>query len=395
MRPIRFAIAGLGAVSRRIIAAVSGAAHIELVAGADTDPHALLEFETRSGRPGYDSIEALCARDDIDAVWIATPNALHAAHTKIAAAQGKHVIVEKPMALTMREADEMNLAAESAGVKLLIGHSQVSSAPIRKMRELIDSGRLGRVIQLNTWHFNDWLQRPRVASELDTRQGGGIVFRQAPHQVDTIRYLGGGMLKSVRAIAGQADPHFKTEGHYTAFAEFNDGAAATMVYNGYGHFDISELTWGIGEVPKPKAGAKVRAPEARATGAVDMEFKRLNPYVTDEMALDEKSTPSFAGLTIISCEGGVMRQSPKGIFVYDEAGCEEISCGPHSGREVTLLQSLQQALHGGADPVPDGRWGKATLEVCLAMLQSSLVRSDVILQYQTPYPGETLVHQRS
>lgn len=381
MPPLRLGIAGLGAVSRRILASVERLPDVTMQAGADIDADAVRNFQARRGGRGFGSVEAMCDSGLIDAIWIATPNALHAEHAIAAAERGIHVIVEKPMALTLEEADRMIAAADRSGIELMIGHSQVSSPPIRAMREVIASGRIGRVIQINTWHFNDWLQRPRVADELDTRSGGGILFRQAPHQADIVRYLGGGLLASVHAAAGRADPNFGTEGHYTAFAKFADGTPATMVYNGYGYFDIAELTWGIGEVPKPARDDGVRKP--RVTTAVDARFKQDHPYVSDEMASREAEVPSFAGLTIVSCERGVLRQSPRGIFVYDESGCEEIPCNWREGREATALRELQRALAQRQPAFPDGRWGRATLEVCLAMLRSSAEGAEIRLTRQT------------
>ncbi|MBA2690087.1 MAG: Gfo/Idh/MocA family oxidoreductase, partial [Burkholderiales bacterium] len=235
-------VAGLGAASRQILPQIARIPELELTAGADIRPAALEEFQAKYRGKAYDSVQALCESGAIDAVWIATPNVFHAEHTVIAAQCGKHVIVEKPMAVTLAEADQMIAAAERNGVKLVQGHSKIYSPAIQKIREVVLSGRLGRVIQIDTWNSNDWLQRPRLESELDTRIGGGVCFRQGPHQADIVRYLGGGQVKSVRAKTGRADKNFATEGDYTAFLEFEDGTPATMVFNAYGYFNIAELT---------------------------------------------------------------------------------------------------------------------------------------------------------
>jgi phthalate 4,5-cis-dihydrodiol dehydrogenase len=356
---------------------------MELTAAADIRPAAREEFQAKYRGKAFPSVEAMCRSGEIDAVWIATPNVFHAEHTVIAAECGKHIIVEKPMAVTLAEADAMIAAAEHHRVKLVQGHSKIYGPAIRKIRQIVRSGRLGRAIQINTWNSNDWLQRPRLASELDTQSGGGVCLRQGPHQVDIVRYLGGGQVRSVRASTGRADKNFNTEGDYTAFLEFDDGTPATMAFNGYGYFDIAELTWGIGEGGKRLVEADMHAGKARLAAAVNQDTKYANPRTTEDRAGRERSTQSFFGLTIVACERGAIRQSPQGLYVYSETGREEIACAIDDGRAAELNE-LQQAIRQDRPPFPDGRWGKATLEVCLAMLQSSSERREIALSHQVP-----------
>jgi phthalate 4,5-cis-dihydrodiol dehydrogenase len=375
-------MAGLGAASRQILPHIAQLPEMELAAGADVRPDALANFESRYGGKVFASVEAMCASGEIDAVWIATPNLFHAEHTVTAARHGKHIIVEKPMAVTLAEADRMIEAADRHGVKLVQGHSKIYGPAIRKMREIIASGRLGTLIQINSWNFNDWLQRPRLASEVDTEAGGGVCFRQGPHQIDIVRYVGGGLVRSVRAATGRADPNFATEGDYTTFLEFEGGARATAAFNGYGFFDIAELTWGIGEGGK-RIRETDRMPRRRLAGVVDPHTKYSNPRTTEEQAVRERADQSFFGLTIVACEGGVIRQSPAGLYVYSQAGREEVACLPDEGRSAELRE-LYAAVTQDRPAFPDGRWGKATLEVCLAMLQSSHEHREVTLAHQTP-----------
>jgi len=379
-KPLRIGVAGLGAASRQILPHVARLPGLELSGGADIRSDALADFEARYRRKGFPSVEAMCASGEVDAVWIATPNACHAEHTVTAARHGKHVIVEKPMAVSLDEAEQMIAAAERNGVKLVQGHSKIYSPAIQQIRAIVHSGRLGGVIQINTWNFNDWLQRPRLASEIDTKLGGGVCFRQGPHQVDIVRYIGGGLVRSVRAATGRADANFATEGDYAAFLEFEGGARATLAFNGYGFFDIAELTWGIGEGGK-RMRETDRAGKRRLAGPVDPHTKYGNPRTTEEQAVRERADQSFFGLTIVACERGVIRQSPSGLFVYTQAGREEVACRLDEGRSAELRE-LQQAIAQDRPAFPDGRWGKATLEVCIAMLQSSQQRREVALTHQ-------------
>src|SRR2546428_360730 len=124
--------------------------------------------------------------------WISTPNQFHCEHTITAASHGKHVVVEKPMALTLDEAQRMTAAAEKHGVQLLCGHTASLMAANQAMRRLITSGAIGDVQAINVWSYTDWMFRPRMPQELDIRTGGGIVYPPGPPPGDTRRLPGGG-----------------------------------------------------------------------------------------------------------------------------------------------------------------------------------------------------------
>ena len=148
-------------------------------------------------------MEKLCADPDVDVVWVATPNQFHHDHTVMAAEHGKHVICTKPMALTVAECQSMCDAADRHGVKLLCGQTYSMSPDVQAMHDVAASGELGRLIAINCWFHTDWLLKPRVAEEVDEALGGGVVFRHAPHLIDTVRLLGGGLVRSVRGAVGR------------------------------------------------------------------------------------------------------------------------------------------------------------------------------------------------
>src|SRR5919112_5948101 len=121
------------------------------------------------------------------------------------------------MAISLDEGKAMVEAAEKNGTKLLAGHTMSFSTPIRAMRKIIQSGEIGEVRAINMWAYTDWLLRPRTADELDPNQGGGIPYRQGPHQIDTLRLLGGGKLRSVRGTTGKWFPGRPIAGYYSAY----------------------------------------------------------------------------------------------------------------------------------------------------------------------------------
>jgi len=387
---LRIGLAGVGSVSRTILPEIEAAPDVRLVAVADLRQEALDQCRERYGSVGYTSVEAMCEDPNVDAVWICTPNMYHAEHAITAAEHGKHVICEKPMAVTLEQAQDMVAAVERNGVHYVQGHSKIFDAPIRRMREIVSSGELGRLIQINTWEYKPWLSgQPRLPSEVDSRVGGGVLYRQGPHQIDIVRGIGGGMVKSLRAIAGRWYPAFPdAEGDYTALLEFEDGTAATMVFNGYGYFDITEMTWNIGEGGQETDPNRPRGPRQAAAADTQTKYAFAATRAESERQRREGGATRhqpFFGLTLVSCERGDMRQSPDGLYVYTSEGREEVSLeGRAHGRGE--LGELRDALSEDRPTFPNQRWGMASLEVALAILQSSREHREISLSLQVPVP---------
>ena len=379
--PLRLGIAGFGNAGSAVWHDLKSMTDVVLSAAADLrgDAFEPLRQNNRAVRT-FGSVEEMCAWRGVDAIWIATPNEFHAAHAIAAAQNGKHLVCEKPMALSLAECDRMIEAAEKNRVRLLM-HSKASDPPVAKMGEVVASGRLGRVIQISTWNYKGWLRSPRLPSEVDSARGGGVVYRQGPHQVDIVRWIGGGMVRSVRARTGKWHPRLDTEGNFSAFLEFDDGTPACLVFNGYGFFDITEWTWGIGE-----GGTEVSRrprPGSSAGGPVD-EAQRYSGLNRSERARRQGARKQpFYGLTLVSCEKGDMRQSPEGLYLYTEEGREEVACPPYLGRGAELLE-LYEAVTRDRPVFTDGRWGMATLEVILAILESSRQGREIFLSHQVP-----------
>src|SRR5581483_244540 len=164
-RTMKLGIAGLGVGANTVIDQAEHADFVELVAAADVRPQALAAFQERFGGKGYDTVEGLAGDPDVQVVWVSTPNPLHCQHTVTLLEHGKHVIVEKPMATSLREAEEMVEAAERNGVKLMCGHTASLLPGFRAMRRVISSGRIGKVEAINCWSYVDWIFRPRMPDE--------------------------------------------------------------------------------------------------------------------------------------------------------------------------------------------------------------------------------------
>ena len=383
-RPIGIAVAGLGSAARMMLPSLQDHPRWKLSAITDIDRDTLASVADMTGARASVDLDAMLAAPDVDVVYIATPTLLHATHVRAAAAAGKHVIVEKPRAETASAALAMIEAAERAGIFLIVGHSRSFDIAIRRMREIIAAGTLGRPRMIQSTVYTDWIYRPRRPDELDPDQGGGVIFRQGAHQFDVIRLLGGGMLKNVRASLFDMDASRAAVGAHSVFLSFEDGAAATAVYNGYGCFMTSELCFGVGERgfedPVEGLGAARRAYLARSGGSED-GLKRVRA------AGQARGIPPhhpFFGLTLVSCEAGDLRQAPDGLFLYTARGREHIPFPPERNVYDAVLAEMAQAIDSDTRPLHDGRWGLANLEVCEASLRSARSGTEQALVRQVP-----------
>ena len=312
---LRLGMAGLGVASTQILPPIAKLPFIKITAAADMRADAVAKFREQYQAEGYTSIEDLCASPNVDAVYIATPNSLHAEHAIIAAKHKKHIIVEKPMAMNLAECDAMNEAADKYGVKLLCGHTHSFDPPIRKIREIVKSGELGKLCMINTWNYNEFMYRPRMKHELAMTRG--VVLNQGPHHVDIVRLIGGGMVRSVRAMTGVWDPARQWEGSYTCYLEFEDGTPATLVYSGYGFFDTAELFDWVGEggqyrAPETNLSVRAKLREVRTAEEEEqlkegMRFGGKREGEFSHVWSGERKQPFF-GHTVVSCREG--RHSP-------------------------------------------------------------------------------------
>lgn len=385
--PVRFGIAGIGNEGAGIIPFFDVVDGVELAAVADLRVDALDAFkEDHPSAATFTSLKEMCASGAIDAVWISTPSQFHAEHAITAAEAGVSVVLEKPMAVNIDDAHRVVEAFDKSKARFVL-HSHASDPPIKKMREIIASGRLGRPVGIHTTMHKGWLRSPRLAAELDTSQGGGVVFRQGPHQIEIVRRLGGGMVKSLRAFTGRWAPGLDTEGNFTALLEFEEGHHATLVLYGYGYFNVSDLTWNIGEGGTAGSG-EYRKPRPMPTGPADPETFYASERRPGRDRGTQASRPHrqpIYGLTIVSCERGEMRQSPDGVYVYDDNGCEEIICEPYRDRGIEISE-VRDALREDRPSFPDARWARASLEVILGILESGRTHRDVEMKYQSPTP---------
>ena len=390
-RKIRLGIAGLGRAFTLMLPTFTGDPRIELVAASDLRDEARKRFESDFSARSYDTIEALCADTDVEAVYIATPHQMHAQHVSIAARHGKHVLVEKPMAIALDQCQTMIDAVKKAGVVLVIGHSHSFNAPILHARKLIDGGAYGDVRMIHALNYTDYMVRPRRPEEMDTAQGGGVLFSQGAHQIDIVRLLGGGRVQSVRAMTGNWDKTRPTEGAYSALLTFENGAFASCTYSGYAHFDSDEFQGWIGEMGLSKDPARYGAGRAalRAASNADEEAALKaernyggKNYAPSSHAVSPDRLHQHFGTIVVSCERADLRPMAGGVMIYDDKETRLDPVPVPAVPRAEVINEFYDAIVHGKPPLHDGPWSMATLEVCLAILQSATTRAEVQTERQ-------------
>lgn len=374
---IRLGVAGLG----RAFAVTAPAfrdPRVEVVAGADPRTEARDRFTKDFGARSYPTVEELCADSAVEVVYVATPHQFHAAHTRLACAGGKHVLVEKPMALTLEDCRAMIDAARTNGVRLIVGHSHSFDAPILHTRNLIESRSHGPVRMITALDFTDFLYRPRRPEELATASGGGAVFNQAAHQVDIVRLLAGGNVRSVRAFTGSWDRARPTEGAYACMLDFDNGVFATLTYSGYAHFDSDEFMGWIGEMGQKK-DPSAYGTARRGLKGDELALKAARNYGGPEFKQTDPAAHQHFGLFVVSCEKADLRPLPSGVMIYADGEQRLDALPPPGVPRVEVIDELYGAVVEGRAPVHSGESAMATLQVCLAMLESSRQGKEILL----------------
>ncbi len=371
---VRIGIAGLGRAASGMLPAFVAHPDVAIVALAEPQDALRAAFCEDFDVHPYRSVDELCKDDEVDIVYVATPHQFHCEHAVLAARAGKHVLVEKPMALSLAECDAMISAADDARVVLMVGQTNGYDPPVLAMRELTLNGRFGPLRMLNTANYSDFLYRPRRPEELDTGLGGGIMYNQFPHQVEMMRVIADSRVTRVSASCGIWDRERPTEGAVSAQLFFDDGVVATVVYNGYAHLDARSFYEGLDGATE--TGAATRAAIAGLSAEGEAMAKARSGYLARRETLRKPPKPAAQhehfGLIVASYEGADVVPAPGGLSAFTDSGLVEIPVPFGTGllSRSTVMDELCGAIAGTA-PLHDGRWGRATMAVCLAAIESS------------------------
>ncbi|HNS32439.1 MAG TPA: Gfo/Idh/MocA family oxidoreductase [bacterium] len=228
MKKVKMGVMGAGGIAyRKTIPGMLKARNIELAAVMD-----VANIEKIAGEfniPRYYSNEKDLLNDpEVKAVYIATPVHLHLKHIKSAAEKGKHILCEKPVAKTLKEAKEAISACRSNNVFFQEGYMMKFHGAHKKIRELVKKGNIGRVVymraQLSCWYppvKGAWRQDP-------SKGGGGSLIDMATHLYDLLEFFTGEKITHVAALTGRLVQNYKSEDSSTTLLQFSSGAQATV-----------------------------------------------------------------------------------------------------------------------------------------------------------------------
>jgi UDP-N-acetyl-2-amino-2-deoxyglucuronate dehydrogenase len=228
-KTFRIALVGCGRISKNHFEAIDKIDGLQLVAVSDADPERAKQAGTLWSVPYFTSYERMLAESNPDVVTIATPSGLHAEQGILAAEAGKHVVMEKPMAISLTGADALVHACDRAGVRLFVVKQNRLNPPVQLLKRAVERNRFGRIFLAScTVHW----ARPQEYYDQAPWRGtwefdGGAFMNQASHYVDLIQWIMG-PVESVMAKTATLARRIETEDTGIAILKFRSGALGTI-----------------------------------------------------------------------------------------------------------------------------------------------------------------------
>jgi len=337
--PIRIAVVGCGRISRNHFDAIAKIDGLELAAVCDVIPERAREAGSRHGVASFDSFDEMLGSVRCDAVSLCTPSGLHPKHGILAARAGKHVICEKPMAISLDGADELVAECDAAGVQLFVVKQNRLNPAIQLLKRAVDRDRFGRIYLANTtvrWtrpqEYYD--QAPwRGTWEFD----GGAIMNQASHYVDLIQWLVG-PVESVMAKTATLARRIETEDTGVAVLKFRSGALGVI--------EVTMLTY-----PRNLEGSITILGEKGSVKIGGTAVNRVEHWTFADYDDDDKLVEAAT-------------TNPPTVYGFGHDG---------------YYHNVLAVLRGQAKAETDGRAGRKSLELILGIYESAKTGRDVPL----------------
>ena len=338
-RGFRIGLVGCGRISRNHFDAIAKVDGLELAAVCDTDVERARQAGETYGVPSYRALDEMLRAGDFDVVAICTPSGLHSPQGIAAARAGKHVVTEKPMSLTLRQADDLVRACDDAGVQLFVVKQNRLNPPIQLIKRAVDKGRFGRIYMANV--TVRW-QRPQEYYDAEPWRGtwefdGGAFMNQASHYVDLIQWLVGPVESVMGKTATQAR-RIEAEDSGIGVLKFRSGALGVIEVNvlTYPRNLEGSITI-IGERGTVKIGG---------TAVNRVEHWTFAEYDDDDKLVDAANT------------------NPPNVYGFGHEG---------------YYRNVLAVLRGEAKPETDGRAGRKSLELILGIYESAKTGCEVAI----------------
>ena len=334
---VRIALVGCGRISRNHFDAIARVDGLELAAVCDTVEERARAAGEQQRVAWYTAYDRMLAEVPCEAVAICTPSGLHPQHGILAARAGRHVISEKPMAISLEGADALVQACDQAGVHLFVVKQNRLNPPIQLLRRAIDKGRFGRLYMANctvrwTRPQEYYDQAPwRGTWEFD----GGAFMNQASHYVDLLQWLMG-PVESVVAKTATLARRIESEDSGAAVMRFRSGALGVM--------EVTMLTY-----PKNLEGSITLLGERGTARIGGTAVNRVEHWAFADYDDDDKLVEGVA-------------TNPPSVYGY--------------GHEA-YYHNVLAVLRGESPPETDGRAGRKSLELILGIYESARTGHDV------------------
>lgn len=342
-----FAIIGCGLIADFHAKAIAELPNARLVVAASRSEKNARRVAEPHGAQWTTNWRQALRRDDVDIVNICTPSGAHMPYAVAAAKAGKHVVVEKPLEITLSRCDRIIEAAERAGVKLVTIFPSRFGEAAQAIKQAVDGGRFGRIVLADA-HVKWWRDQAYYAPHRwqGTRRwdGGGALMNQSIHTIDLLQWFVG-PVKSVTGYVGKL-------GHKGI--EVEDAAVAALEFRS-GAFGIIEGTTAAYK------GYPRRIEICGTKGSVFLEGGDITVW---NFARERRG------------DQAVRRQSGK--KAAGAGGASDPAAISHLGHQ-RQLEDLVQALEAGGEVLCDGREGRAAVEIILAIYRSSRLRQRVRL----------------
>ncbi len=356
MNPVRFGVIGVGTAGTGYAADIGGLDTAECVAVCRRDRAALHAVARETGAAPYDDWRALCESSDVDAVLVATPHPLHVEMGVYALERGKHLLMEKPLAPSLSEAQQLVEAAVARPSQVFGIIFQKRTSPTwRTVRRVLQEGEIGSLRRVR-WTMTRWYRTQAYYDEREWRgtwrgEGGGLLLNQLPHDLDLLTWLVG-MPNSVRASVGLGRDHrISTEDDVTAMLAWPDGVTGVLHAN-------------TGEVPGEDRLVLVGdRGTLTVTDGERVSLSRLEAPLSEHLA---------------SAPGGFDRPGH---------GVEEVPVPANEpAGHAALIDDFARAVQTEEEPLAPAHEGLRSLELANAMLLSGLEDRTVTLPLDTaPY----------
>ncbi len=230
---VRWGVIGAaGIADRRTIPGMMLAGNAELAAVMEVDQELAERIRAKyHAKKAYNNVDDLLADPQIDAVYIASPVVFHKEHATKAARAKKHILIEKPVAMAIEDGEEIKRICENEGVKIAVGFMMRFHAYHRKMKEIVDSGRLGNIVscrgQLTCWYPD----MPGAWRQQMSTSGGGALMDMGVQCIDLIHYITGGKDNRIAAMTGTKTFKYEVEDSAALIFEMDNGAFAYVDAN--------------------------------------------------------------------------------------------------------------------------------------------------------------------